>query len=154
MLVPCLNCYTVVRVMDDVTTLAILVGNRSEYWPDKYTCVACGKNCTAISEGDAAPEALQRMKLRDLNAEEFLAALSGLGTPDEMICDAVTVTDLLAKKIKTVNGYNIPNTTRFLLESLELEDGTKLHFGAGALGACVYRITRPISYVAKALAHE
>lgn len=150
-LVPCMHCFTAVRVMGDPDEVAMLVGPKSEFWPNKYTCVSCGSSCEGIGEGDAEPAALTKMKVRDLAPQEFYAALHGLGTPDEMICDAATVRDLLKRTIKKVHGSTLPNTTRFLLEAIELEDGTKLHFAAGAAGAVVYRITRPISYTQKVL---
>lgn len=151
MLVPCLECYTTVRLIDEPAVITDLVGEKSEFWPDKYVCVSCGKRCEAIKESEAEPEALKKMKLKELNAQEFLAALHGFGTPDEMLCDAATVRELFRRPIKHVAGYTIPNTSRFLLETIELEDGTKIYFGAGAAGACVYRITRPISYTDKVL---
>lgn len=151
MLVPCLNCNAVVRVIDDAETIATLVGKKSEFWPDKYICVICERRCEAISESEAEPDALRRLKVRDLNAQEYYAALHGLGTPDEMVCDGATVTELLAKKIVRIGGRDIPNTGRFLLETIEVEGGVKLYFGAGAQGAVVYRIVRPVSYTQKVL---
>lgn len=151
MLVPCLQCYSAVRVIDDPTSIQLLVGKGSEFSPDKYPCVVCSELCTAIAESEAEAEALQKLKVRDLNAQEYYAALNGLGTPDEMICDEATVTELLAKPVKKVVGYNLPGTTRFLVETVEVEGGIKLHFGAGAAGAVVYRITRPTSYTQRAL---
>lgn len=153
MLVPCMNCYTCVRVIDDPVQTALLVGQQSEFWPDKYTCIACGKPCEGLLENEAENNALERMKVRDLTAPELFAALHGLGTPDEMQCDGATVRELLTRPIKGVQGRTPPGTARFILESLELEDGTKLYFGASPSGACVYRITRPVSYTQKALEH-
>jgi hypothetical protein len=151
MLVPCMKCYAVVRVIDDPTQIHLLVGQASEFWPDKYDCLVCGEKCEAISESDAEPAALARMKLKDLSAQEYYAALHGLGTPDEMKCDAPTVNELLSRPVKKVVGRQLPNTERFLLETIEVEGGVKLHFGAGAAGAVIYRITRPISYTEKVL---
>lgn len=153
MLVPCMNCYTTVRVIDDPTQVATLVGANSDFWPDKYTCVACGKPCEALFESEAEPSALEKMKVRDLTAAELFAALNGLGTPDEMQCDGATVRELLSRPIKDVRGRTLPNTTRFVIDHIELEDGTRMYFGAGSAGACVYRITRPVSYTQKALEH-
>ncbi len=154
MLVPCMECCTVVRVIGDAATIAFLVGQNSEFFPDKYPCISCNKPCVAISESDAEPAALARMKQRDLEPEEYFAALNGLGTPDEMVCDAATVRELLSKPVKKVVGRTLPNTQRFLVESIEVEGGTKLYFGAGAAGAVIYRIVRPISYTERALNHE
>lgn len=154
MLVPCLNCYATIRVIDEAEKIRVLVGQGSEFWPDKYPCLVCESPCEAIAESDAEPAAIARMKVRDLNAEELYAALMGLGTPDEMVCDAATVRELLTKPVTRIVGKDIPNTTRFLLEIIEVEGGTKLYFGAGAQGAVVYRIVRPVSYTKKVLNDE
>ena len=82
MLVPCLSCYAAVRLIDEPNQINTLVGKNSEYWPNKYTCLVCEAPCEAIAESEAEPDALQRMKVRDLNAQEYYAALNGLGTPD------------------------------------------------------------------------
>ncbi len=150
-IVPCLECYTAVRVLGEADRVHMLVGTKSEYWPDHYTCVACGRSCEGILEIEATADALSRMKMRELTAEEYYAALQGLGTPDEMVCDAVTVRELLRQPIKKVGGSTIAGTTRFCLTDIELESGVKLHFGASTHGAVVYRISRPISYTARAL---
>jgi hypothetical protein len=81
----------------------------------------------------------------------MLAAQSGLGTPEEMLCSGTTVRELLKQPVKKVHGYDLKGTTRFCLDALELEDGTKIHLGAGPSGAVVYRISRPFSYVQRAL---
>lgn len=157
LLVPCLNCYTVVRVFDDVEKSDSLVGPGSEFWPDKYTCVSCNAACQGIEENEASLEALSKMKVRDLSSEEMFAAQNGLGTPEEMLCDAATVRDLLLhNKIKMVGGETVRGTTRFCLTHIELETGVKLWFGSAPSGAIVFKITRPLSYTQRVLdeAHD
>lgn len=130
----------------------MLVGRGSDYWPDKYVCITCGKACNGVDESSVSVAQLAKMKVRDLDPEQMLAALNGLGTPDEMLCDITTVRLLLQeKKIKKVHGYTVNGTTRTCVTSLELEDGTKLYCGSSVHGAIVYRITRPVSYTQKAL---
>jgi len=151
LIVPCLECFTAIRVLGEHDRVDPLVGEGSEFWPDRYTCVACGRPCEGIAEIDATADALARMKVRELTAEEYYAALMGLGTPDEMVCDAVTVRELLRLKIKKVSGHTVQGTTRFCLTEIEVENGVRLYLGASSHGAIVYRITRPISYTERAL---
>jgi hypothetical protein len=105
-----------------------------------------------MDEIEVEAAALQRMKLRELTPEEMYSAQMGLGTPDEMQCDAATVRSLLGEqRIKKVSGFDVRGTSRFCLTEIDLEDGTRLYFGASTHGAVVYRIARPISYTQKVL---
>lgn len=152
-LVTCPRCLTAVRVMGEPAEVDSLVGKNSEFWSDRYTCVSCGAaRCEGLPEGDIDPEDLPKLKIRELSPQEMYAAQMGLGTPDEMQCDAATVRSLLSgKPLKAVHGFTVPNTTRFCLTELETEDGTKLHLGASPHGAVVYRISRPFSYARNVL---
>lgn len=153
LIVSCQRCHTAVRVLGEPSQLDPLVGRDSEFWHDKYVCVSCGqKGCQGLPEVDVDPEDLQKMKLRDLSPQEMYAAQMGLGTPDEMTCDLRTVRDLLEnKRLKKIHGRNVTGTSRACLDELELEDGTKLHLGASAHGAVVFRISRAVSYTEKVL---
>jgi len=155
LLVSCHHCLTIVRVMPDLNAqddLISLVGEGSEFWPDKYKCISCDQPCVGMDEAAVDNATLMKMKVRDLKPREFFAALHGLGTPDEMVCDLPTVRELLIeKKIKQVRGYTVRGTTRTCLHELELEDGTRLYFGSSPQGALVFRIARPISYTQKVL---
>lgn len=151
LIVPCFACYTAVRVMGEPDAVFELVGEGSDFWPATYHCVLCGKRCDGMLESDVEVAALQKMKVRELSPEEMLAAQSGLGTPEEMLCSGTTVRELLKQPVKKVHGYDLKGTTRFCLDALELEDGTKIHLGAGPSGAVVYRISRPFSYAQRAL---
>ena len=151
-LVPCMQCYTVIRVLGDREEISSLVGPRSEFWPSKFTCVHCEAACEGILETEAEPGALAKMKVRDLSAHEFFVALHGNGLPDEIQCDAATVQELFqTKRVKKLQAQDIRGTTRCVLEFVEFEDGTKVFLGSSAPGAVVYRITRPISYAKKVL---
>lgn len=155
LVVPCFSCYTAVRVMSAPDKVAELVGALSDYWPDKYVCIVCGKKCEGLPESDVETAVLQRMKVRDLSAEEFLAALEGFGLPEEMLCTGASVREVLqGRPIKLLHGRDLRGTTRFCIDSIELEDGTKIHFGASPMGAVVYRISRPISYTQNVLAEN
>jgi hypothetical protein len=151
MIIACLECYTALRILGETSELDALVGKDSEFWPDGYTCVACNKKCSSYAETDIEAGVLARMKIRDLTPQEAYAAQLGLGTPDEMVCDASTVRELFARPIKTVRGFTIPGTSRFCLTEILLEDGICLYFGASTHGAVVYRISRPTSYAQRVL---
>lgn len=156
-LVVCLPCAFAIRVMpvrisdmQSVQELDQLVGQRSEYWPDRYTCPLCDKPARGILERTADPRALQLMTVRDLTPQEAFAAFNGVGLPDEQKCSLETVQALLTEHpIRKVVGSNIPGSERTLIEQLELWDGSRVYFGSGGDGAVIYRVVRPSSYAAK-----
>jgi hypothetical protein len=123
--------------MGEPDRVASMIGKNSEYVERGYVCVSCGSKCGGLDEDEIDLAILQKMKVRDLSAEEMLAAQEGLGTPEEMLCTGSTVRDLLKGPIKRVHGFDIP--------------GTKLHLGSSPSGAVVYRIVKPFSYTQKAL---
>lgn len=150
-IVPCFNCYTAVRVMGESSRVAELVGEESDFWPDSFRCVSCGKRCEGLSEDQVEPEALARMKVKELGPEEMLAAQEGFGVPEEMLCTSGAVRELFAKKVKTVHGRDVRGTSRFIIDHIEFEDGVKMYLAASPSGAVVYRISRPHSYTEKVL---
>ncbi len=145
-LVPCLHCYTALRIRGMPEEVDPLVGRESEFWPDRYACVGCGRACSGVLEVEADPEAVRKMKVRELTPAEALAALHGLGTPDEMACDPETVREAFRKPIKRVSGRRIAGTQRFAIHFVEFEDGTRLYLAASGAEAAVYRIARPMKY--------
>lgn len=156
--VTCLPCAFVIRVMPAQITetsstqeLRQLVGDLSSFWPDQYPCPRCGKMVRGIWESEADPRALQLMALQEATPQEAFAAFSGLGFPDEQHCSLATVLALLLEHpVRRLVGSDIAGAERAVVDSIELWDGTRLHFGASSYGAVVYRITRPISYTRKA----
>jgi hypothetical protein len=127
-----------------------LLGKRSEYWPDKYTCPRCGGAAKGFLEREVDHRALEAMELRDLTPHEAFAALNGLGFPDEQKCSLETVQALMVEQpLRRIIGSNVTGSERTIVDCLELWDGSKVYFGAAAEGAIIYRITRPVSYVAK-----
>lgn len=147
-LILCLPCAFAMRVNGDPEEILPLVGPRSEYWPNKFTCPRCEKPAEGQLEAHVGGPALSRMEVVDLTAQEAIAAMHGLGLPVERACTIEEVQELLSeKKFKVARGTNIRGTTRCILDHLVLEDGTRIYLGASAEGATVYRITRPHSYV-------
>jgi hypothetical protein len=154
-LVVCLPCASAVRIMPasvaDTTSneeLEILVGRKSNYWPNKFPCWTCGGSATGMRETEADPRVLRLMVVHDLTPQEAFAVFNGCGFPEEQVCAFDVIEALLrAQPIRRVIGKDIPLSARAVIDSIELWDGTKLHFGAAVEGAIVYRIVRPHSYV-------
>ena len=159
-LVVCLPCAFAIRVMPTQITepssaqeVTQLVGQLSEFWPDKYPCPHCDRMARAILEQDADPNALQTLTLQDLTPQEAFAVFNGFGLPQEQRCSLEIVQALLREQpVRKVLGKNVSGAERTILDALELWDGTKVYFGAGAEGAVIYRIARPVSYAARVLA--
>lgn len=141
----CSDCKMVWRTMTDTP----LIWRGSEWWPDKYVCPRCeGRHCR-VCPSESIPS---DYSIHDLEPEELYAALHGMGLPSEMLCDGATVRELLANhKIEQVVGFDVPNTTRFIIHVLVLDNGTRIHLGASPSGAVVYRISRRHSYVKEVL---
>lgn len=157
-LVVCLPCAYAIRVMANVTDVLSateveqLVGRRSDFWPDRFPCVRCGKHAQGMREAEADPRVVEALELQDLTAQQAFAAFYGMGLPDEQRCSLESVQALLLENpVRKVHGKNVIGAERAIIDALELWDGTKLYFGAGAEGAVIYRTTRPVSYTAKAL---
>jgi hypothetical protein len=153
-LIPCLACGVALRVMGDAGEIEGLVGPRSDFWPDRFPCPTCGALASAVTEIAAEPRALARMRLVDLTPHEAFAALQGFGLPHERACTRAEVEALLREQpVRRVGGSDVPGASRCCIEHLELWDGTRVHFGASAQGAVVFRVTRPPSYAERVL-HE
>ena len=157
-LVICLKCELAIRIMpaqvllpSSVQELEQLVGRRSEFWPNRYPCPKCEGVCTAILDTQADPQVMALLTVQDLTPQEAFSAFMGCGFPEEQSCSLERVQELLKQPVKQVIGTNVPGVERTLVDALELEDGTKLHFGASSDGAVIYRITKPISYTKMAL---
>jgi hypothetical protein len=143
----------VLRVLqtDDGAYVDHLVGKDSPYWPDGYTCPRCGSTASGCDELEL-PRGAHTVAVVDLTAEELLAALHGLGLPDEQDAAFERISDILqTTRIKRVVGKTVPGTKRCVVEHLLLEDGTKVYLGASSYGAVVYRVVKPTSYVQRLL---
>ena len=150
-LIVCENCSLCMRVMGPAEEIVYLVGEKSEYWPDKYPCPTCEKMCKGVPELLSDPRALSVMNLVEVNPQEAFAALNGLGLPKETNCTAEVVGALLLEQpIRRIKAANVWGANRCIIDHFELWDGTRVYLGAGGEGAVVYRIVRPQSYVEKA----
>jgi rubredoxin len=149
LVVTCEGCGSIYRVMQqhDGADVDLIVGEHSEFWPNKYTCPRCGARAAGAHE-DALPRGFQTVSIIDLTAEELLAALYALGLPEERKTALADVQGRLTKNwIAHVVGHDVAQTGRCCIDYLEMADGTKIYLGASTHGAVVYRVVSPASYV-------
>lgn len=153
MLVICakLTCKTVTRIYaNSAGELTGLVGEASGWWPDKYHCPNCEGTATAVYEGQIDPKEFDGFNVRELEAQDFFRFMMGVGLPEESDCTLEVLTDVFkAGKVGKLAGHRIAGTKRFCVEWLEMEDGTRLYFGASAHGATIFRIVRKTNFAEK-----
>lgn len=143
----CKTCKRGLRVASTTPgEVSALLGPGSEYHPDKYPCYLCGEShgvFAAFMDASAAAT----LDLVDVNPQEALAAMHGLGLPAEQDCSAAAVQQLLeGKKIHRVRTQTIRNSHRCVIEFIELEEGVRVYFGASTHGATIYRVSKVVSY--------
>lgn len=146
-IVLCPRCSITLRVIGDSDEVHALIGERSDFWPDKYPCPRCTTLATACLEIDVEPSELERLGVRDLTAQEAFAAFNGLGLPEEQVCNKTLLENLLRERpVRSIGARDIDGSRRCYLHHIELWDGTRIYFGSGSGGAVVYRIAPPYSY--------
>jgi hypothetical protein len=148
-LIICTKCPFALRVMPagltQVEELETLVGTKSEFWPNKYSCAQCGAHAEGALEDQVAQWSWA--DVRDVTPHEAFAAMHGMGLPEEQKCSVEVLDGLLREKpVRRVHGKDVRGSNYALIESLELWDGTLVYFGSGADGAVVYRVQPPVSY--------
>lgn len=149
------DCESVFRVLGDWAEVQTLVGPRSEFWPQGYTCPKCGGPAQGAMESDIDPRVLAGFQIREVEAQEMYRAQYGMGLPEEMDCRREVIEQALRENpIRRVSGHEVAGANRFVLEYLELWDGTKLYFGASSHGAIVTRVVKQQSHVAKVLKEQ
>ena len=155
--VTCLPCALAIRVMPqragqqvEIRELRELVGDRSDFWPNRFPCPSCGKLCPGLMEELVDERAYALLKLRDLTPIEAFAAFNGMGFPEEQQCSMATLHELFKEQpVRRIVGSDVDGQARAVLDTIELWDGTRVHFGASPAGAVVYRIVRPPSLATK-----
>ena len=85
----------------------------------------------------------------ELEAEELYAAFLGQGLPEETAISEESIKAALSLPIKSVDVSPVKGTTRMVLRSITFENNTAIFLGAGPLGAVVYRIRPPFSYLGR-----
>lgn len=121
----------------------LLTPSKGEEW----ACPRCSHPIRYYSDG--LPEGVFPAASFYPTPEELFAGLAGMGMPNEEPCTEETVRAALLKPIKAIDSTPIPNTTRLVVRSITFTDNSALFFGAGPLGAVVYRYRPPFSYVEK-----
>lgn len=147
MIIACTSCSSAIRVQAEEHSAQVLVGNKSDFWPDKYPCYRCGAHVAALMDPEISAEALVALDIVDLTPDETFSALMGLGVPEEQTCCAEVVVPLFEKYGLSVKGRQVRNAMRYCLEYIEFPDGTRLHLAASPQGATAYRVVKPHSYV-------
>ena len=132
--------------MGDPEEIENLLGERSEFWPDKYKCHACGKPAQYCLTAEVSELAFAKLHVTDLTAQEAYASLNGFGLPDERVCCEEVVLPLFAQAGIKVKGGRPRGHTFFRLEELTFADGTTLFLAPSAQGAVIYRVRKPHSY--------
>lgn len=142
----CTGCAHCLHVVGDVSEVDQLVGQRSDFWPDKYPCWNCGSQAQGFLSPEISAAAMEKLQIFHLTPQEAFAALMGMGLPEERKCCAEVVEALLQGVGLKVKGKEFRGLDRYFIDQIELADGTKLFLGSSPQGACVYRITKPHSY--------
>lgn len=154
MIIACQSCLHGLEVVGELDELAHTVGQLSTFRTEGYTCFHCGGRAECVWPSQVDADFRRSCRLTTVSPVEAVAALSGLGLPQEQTCCAeVVVPALAAHGIKPKVRYR-PGSNRVYLDALELKDGTVLHLGPSPRGAVVYRVTSPHSYAAKELSHD
>ena len=144
--VVCTACNHAVHVIGEVSEVDMLVGQRSDFWPDKYKCWDCGTNMEGFLTPEISAAVLNKLFIYELTAHEAFAAFMGLGLPQERVVEADTVLELFEKVGLKVKGKSYRGEQRYFIDAIEFPNGMKLHLAASPHGAAVYRITKPHSY--------
>lgn len=156
--VTCLPCALAIRVMPThavqphaIRELRELVGDKSEFWPNKFSCPSCEQSCTGLMEELVDSRTYAHLTLRDLTPAEAFAAFKGAGFPEEQRCSMAVIQELFKEQpVRKIIGSDVGGSQeRIILDVIELWDGTKVHLGASPEGAVVYRVVRPPSLSAK-----
>lgn len=139
--VACLPCARGFRVKGPET--APLLGPESDLWPDGFTCPACGKGARGYLENEISEAMYRLLEMRDLTpVEGFSTLVAGVGLPEDRECKKDIIETLLKDYAIKVVGQDVPNTSRFNIDFMELQDGTRLYFGSSGHGAIIYRVSR------------
>ncbi len=145
MMTVCLPCHLAIRVLEWTDEAESLIGKDSEFYPAHYPCPACARKCRLLQESEVDPQSLQNLKLVDLTAQEAFIAFSGVGLPSERSFDAELIEKLLKETpIRKVCGGMVGNC--YVLDHMELWDGTRLFLAASPEGGVIYRVAPPTSY--------
>ena len=144
MILSCTRCQRVYRSVGDPQQDEQLLGEKSDWWPDKYVCPVCDGVMFARKEADVMAEVLASPTLQHFPVEELYAAMSGLGLPEQRLTGPQSVRAVLeGKRIRSVSVQPAGTSSRSVLDRIVLDDGTVIYLASGSYGATVYRIRGP-----------
>ena len=142
------SCGAVVRVSGQLQDVARVLGPGSSFYPNRYSCPRCQKN-QAVYVEKPGPEMLMGelgVYLFELPLDDALRLHMGLGLPDECHVDEAAVAAALQSGVAGWELETDDQSGRPYVKTLQVSDGRTLYFGAGPLGAVIYRIARkPVS---------
>ena len=137
----CSACGTVVRVLGDSQQVELLVGSRSQFWPDRYVCPKCDGAAVGCEQPTAEMlSGVPGETLFELSAEEALALHMGLGVPSERRVSVELLDETLREHVVQWGlGIDV-SSGRVYINWLETKAGTRVFLGAGPCGAVAYRV--------------
>lgn len=125
----CNDCKRSIKVSGDYDHLQMLC-------KDSYACPWCESSsfrCSKFRPGHSPTV--------DMEWEEFFKTVNGAGLPDEIVTQVETVVAMLrAHKIIDVEARQMYD--RCIVDSIDLDNGVRLHFASSGYGAVVYKMTR------------
>lgn len=152
MIIVCTKCRVGIRVVpESLEEMELLVGERSDYWPNKYPCYKCGKSAVGVHEPELSADAARALEIVNLSVQETYAALNGLGIPVEQTCCYEVLAPLFEEKGIKIHGRQPQGQLRFLIDRLEFSDGTNVYFAPSSQGAAIYRVVKPHNYTEQTL---
>jgi hypothetical protein len=147
MVIACPSCLKAIRVSGDMSEIETLVGRDSTYYPDKYTCYSCGNPAISARQDELPPDLLSSLEVVELSPQEALAAIEGMGIPEEQTCCEEVLKELFGACGIKLHGRQPRGKARYYIDHMELPDGTRVYFGSSPIGVAIYRIARRHSYV-------
>lgn len=152
MIIVCLACRSGIRVVpENLEEMELLVGTKSEYWPNNYPCYKCGKMASGVHEPELSANAARALEIVTLSVPEAYAALNGLGIPAEQTCCQEVLAPLFEERGIKLHGRQPSGQLRFLIDRLEFPDGTNVYFAPSSQGAAIYRVVKPRGYTQQLL---
>lgn len=141
MLIACPVCRLAFRVQGNYEEMHFLVGQRSDWYPDKYPCPTSECLGKMVIADAVDPESLGYLDIRELSPQETFQAFMGLGLPEEKDCNPTIVKEAMrGRKIVSMDLHGIPGTTRSVLHSMMLDNGVRVFFGNSPHGVVIYRV--------------
>lgn len=150
MIITC-TCGSGLRVSGDPEEIRLLIGEKSDWWPDKYPCFSCGEMATGMLESEADEKAAQLIRFVNVKAQEAYAALCGMGVPEERTCCAEVIEALFKEHGIKAKGRQPRAENLYYVDELEFKDGTRLFLAPSPRGAAIFRVAKPHSYTKEAL---